>query len=43
MGVKNRQGRVFLCQMPEYGNQHSVFEYVGMVAGMEGVAITEHG
>jgi hypothetical protein len=29
--------------MPQYGNQHRVLEYVGMVAGMKGVAITEHG
>jgi hypothetical protein len=28
--------------MPHDRDQHHVFEHVGMVAGMEGVAIAEH-
>jgi hypothetical protein len=28
--------------MPQRGNEHGVFEDVGMVAGMKGVTITEH-
>jgi hypothetical protein len=29
--------------MPQHGDQGGVFENVGVVAGMEGVAITKHG
>jgi hypothetical protein len=43
MGVKDGQSGVFLRQMPHDRDQHHVFEHVGMVAGMEGVAIAEHG
>jgi hypothetical protein len=42
MGIKYRKCGVFLQQMPKHGNKHSVFENVGMVAGMKGVAITKH-
>jgi len=28
--------------MPQYGQQNGVFEDVGVVSGVEGVAITEH-
>jgi hypothetical protein len=28
--------------MLERGNQHRVLEHVGVVAGMEGVAVAEH-
>jgi hypothetical protein len=42
VGVEHCQGGVFLQQMPQNGNEHSVFEDVGMVAGMKGVAITKH-
>jgi hypothetical protein len=31
-----------LHQVAQGGNQRQVFQHVGMVAGMEGVAITEH-
>jgi hypothetical protein len=42
MRVNQRQPRVLLDQMLERGNQRRVFEHVGVVAGMEGVAVTEH-
>jgi hypothetical protein len=29
--------------MPQNGQQNSVFEDVGVVSGVEGVAVTEHG
>ena len=37
------KGRVFLGEMLEGGNQHHVFEHIGVVARVEGVAVTEHG
>ena len=43
MGVEHGERAVFLGQMAHKRNQHRVFEHVGVVAGMEGVAITEHG
>ena len=41
VGVDDRQ-RLFLRQVFEQGQQRDVFEHIGMVAGMEGVAVTEH-
>ena len=43
VGVEHGERAVFLGQMAHKRNQHRVFEHVGVVAGMEGVAITEHG
>ena len=43
MGVDQRQAGVFLRQVLQCGDQRGVLEYVGVVAGMEGVAVTEHG
>jgi hypothetical protein len=43
VGVDDRQGCLFFKQVVERGNQHRVLEHVGVVAGMEGVAVTEHG
>ena len=43
MGIEHRQGRVFLYQVPQYGNQHCMLEYIGVIAGVEGVAVAEHG
>ena len=43
MGIEDGQCRVFLLQMAQDGDQNSVFEHIGMIAGMEGVAVTEHG
>jgi hypothetical protein len=43
MGVENGDGAVFLGQVLQRGHQHQVLEHVGMVAGVKGVAITEHG
>ncbi|MNV82426.1 hypothetical protein D3C71_1761600 [compost metagenome] len=42
MGVQHGQGRVFLGKVLQGGNQHRVLEHVGVVACMEGVAVTEH-
>ena len=42
MGVKHVE-RVFLRHVAQHRQQNGVLENVGMVAGMEGVAITEHG
>jgi hypothetical protein len=43
MGVEDRQGSVFLHQVPQNCEQNGVFEDVGVVSGVEGVAVTEHG
>ena len=43
MGVEHRQRGVFLRHVAQHGQQRHVFEDVGMVAGMKGVAVTEHG
>jgi hypothetical protein len=43
VGVDDRQGGLFFEHVVERGNQHRVLEHVGVVAGMEGVAVTEHG
>jgi hypothetical protein len=42
VGVDDREGGFFFKQVVERGNQHRVLEHVGVVAGMEGVAVTEH-
>ena len=42
MGVKHQQRRFFFGQMLQNGNQHRVFEHIGMVARVKGVAVTEH-
>ncbi|OIQ67801.1 hypothetical protein GALL_506170 [mine drainage metagenome] len=42
MRVKNLQCGVFLRQVAQDRNQGCVLENIGMVAGMKGVAITEH-
>ena len=36
------QGRFFLGHVPQHGDQHGVLEHIGMVAGVESVAVTEH-
>jgi hypothetical protein len=40
--VKHHQRCLFLQQVPQNGQQHRVFEDVGVVSGVKGVAITEH-
>ena len=42
MRVDDREGGFLLQQVVEGRNQHRVLEHVGVVAGMERVAITEH-
>ena len=42
VGVKHGQCRVFERQVAQYRKQNGVFEDVGMIAGMEGVTVTEH-
>lgn len=42
MGVQHGQGRIFLDKVLQGSNQHRVLEHVGVVACMEGVAVTEH-
>jgi hypothetical protein len=42
MGVQHGQGRVFFDKVLQGGDQDRVLEHVGMIACMEGVAITEH-
>jgi hypothetical protein len=34
---------LFLHQVPQGGDQGGVLEHIGVVAGVEGVAVTEHG
>ena len=43
VGVDQGQSRIFVHQVFERCHQGDVFEHIGMVAGMKGVAITEHG
>ena len=43
VGVDHAQGGVFAAQVFAQRNQGGVFEDIGMVAGMKGVAIGEHG
>ena len=43
MGVDVPVGFVLLVEVTQYLYQDKVFEDVGVVAGMKGVAITEHG
>jgi hypothetical protein len=42
VGVKHGKGRLFLRHVLEHGEQDSVFKYVGMVASVKGVSVTEH-
>jgi hypothetical protein len=42
VGVYHHQSGVFFEHVVEDGNQGGVFEHIRMVAGVEGVAITEH-
>jgi hypothetical protein len=42
VGVGVLDGRLFLHQMAQNGNQNGVFEHIGMVAGVKSVAVTEH-
>ena len=42
MGVDHRERRVLLGEVLHGGNQHRVLEHIGVVACMEGVAVTEH-
>mmetsp|Transcript_10189 Transcript_10189/g.19629 ORF Transcript_10189/g.19629 Transcript_10189/m.19629 type:complete len:633 (-) Transcript_10189:93-1991(-) len=43
VGVDQRVGLVLLAHVAQHAGQHQVLEDVGMVAGMEGVAVGEHG
>ena len=43
MRVQHGEGRVFLGKVLQGGDQDRVLEHIGMVACVEGVAITEHG
>lgn len=42
MGVEDRQGCIFLGQVPQNREQNRVLENVGMVPSVEGVAVTKH-
>ena len=42
MRVDHRERRVLLEQVLERGDQYRVLEHVGVVAGVEGVAVAEH-
>jgi hypothetical protein len=42
MGVNDGDAALFLLQMLQGGNQGEVLDDIGMVAGMEGVSVTEH-
>jgi putative regulatory protein recX len=43
VGVDIPIGLVFAVEVAEGEKQDKMFEHVGMVAGMEGVAVAEHG
>jgi len=40
--VQHRKGGLLLEEVLQGGDQHGVLEHIGMVACMEGVAVTEH-
>jgi hypothetical protein len=42
MGVNNGDATLFLLQVLQSGNQGKVLDDIGMVAGVEGVSVTEH-
>ena len=42
MRVKHRKRRIFLRHVFEYCQQNCVLEHIGVVACVEGVAVTEH-
>jgi len=42
MGVNNGYAPLFLLQVLQGGNQGKVLDNVGVVAGVEGVSVTEH-
>jgi len=42
MGVHNGDAALFLLQVLQSGNQGEVLDDIGMVAGVEGVSVTEH-
>ena len=42
VGVEHRQRSLFLREVLHGGNQNSVLEHIGVIACMEGVAVTEH-
>jgi len=42
MGIEYCERRVLLRHVFEHSEQNRVFEHIGMVAGVEGVAVTEH-
>ena len=43
MGVRQQKRRGLGHEMPQRGNQSQMLERVGMIAGVKGVAVTEHG
>src|ERR1700731_2405967 len=43
MGIDNPKGCVFGLEMGEDTSQHDMFEHVGEIAGVEGVAIVHAG
>jgi hypothetical protein len=43
MGVHNGDAALFLLQVLQSGNQGEVLDDIGMVAGVKGVSVTEHG
>jgi hypothetical protein len=42
MGVNNGDAPLFLLQVLQGGNQGKVLDDIGVVAGVEGVSVTEH-
>ena len=42
VGVEHRQRSLFLREVLHGGNQNGVLEHIGVIACMEGVAVTEH-
>jgi hypothetical protein len=42
MGVEQPPALVLQVQVAQHRDEHGVLEHVGMVAGMEGVAVGEH-
>ena len=43
MGVHQQKRRRLGHEMPQRGNEGQVLERIGMVAGVKGVAVAEHG
>jgi hypothetical protein len=43
MGINKAPGFVFEVQVTQHCHQRGVLEHIGMIAGVKGVSVSEHG